>query len=69
MQFTHWRALSIQCGNKVLTIYPDGGFINGWNLSHVGNNKYYTIENTTTRDNIYITRIQDVKFDVNIENG
>lgn len=38
MQFTHWRALSIQCGNKVLTIYPDGGFINGWNLSHVGNN-------------------------------
>lgn len=64
---THWRVLSIQCGNKVLTIYPDGGFINGWNLSHVGNNKYYTIENTTTNDNIYITRIQDVKFDVNIK--
>ena len=30
---THWRELSIICGKKKLSIYPDGGFINEWNIS------------------------------------
>ena len=29
---THWRVLTLECGNKRLSIYPDGGFANGWSI-------------------------------------
>ena len=63
---THWRVLSISCGSKTLNIYPDGGFINGWIMGK--NTKYYDINNTTTEDNISLQRVEDIKFDVCLEN-
>lgn len=66
---THWRVLTIQCGSKEFCIYPDGGFANGWKISSRpgSNQRYYTNENTDTDDEITLNRIQDIKFDVTIE--
>lgn len=66
---THWRVLTIQCGDKKLCIYPDGGFLNGWKItSQAGaNRKFYTNDTTDTTDNITLVRTQDIKFDVTIE--
>lgn len=66
---THWRVLSIQCGNKRLEIYPDGGFANGWNLDNDKNvnHKSFTIDSTDTNDNIGLFRNRDIKFDVTVE--
>ena len=66
---THWRVLTITCGGKKLCIYPDGGFLNGWKItSQTGaTRKFYTNDTTDTNDNITLARIQDIKFDVIIE--
>jgi len=68
---THWRELTIQCGNKRLEIYPDGGFANGWNLDkdRSVNNKLFTIDNIDTNDHIGLFRNRDIKFDVTIEDA
>jgi len=68
---THWRVLTIQCGNKRLEIYPDGGFANGWNLDKDRNvnKKLFTIDNTDTNDHIGLFRSCDIKFDVTIEDA
>lgn len=62
---THWRVLTITCGNKKLSIYPDGGFLNGWKLGNT--TRFYTNGDTSTVDNIALTRTQDIKYDVAIE--
>lgn len=70
---THWRELSITCGNKKLTIYPDGGFANGWYLAEKSQRalderkNYYNQNDTTTEDNITIKLGEDIKFDVILE--
>lgn len=66
---THWRVLSIKCGEKELCIYPDGGFLNGWKITNQTgvNRKFYTNDTTDTSDNITLARTQDIKFDVTIE--
>ena len=66
---THWRVLSFECDGKKLSIYPDGGFANGWNIekNRTINRKFYQVDNTDTTDNIGIYRNQDIKFDVTIE--
>lgn len=67
---THWRVLTIECGGKKLNIYPDGGFINGWTIlskSKSLSSKFYTNANTDTSDIIDLRRVQDVKFDVDVE--
>lgn len=68
---THWRVLSIQCGNKCLEIYPDGGFANGWNLNkdRSVNPKLFTIDGTDTNDHIGLFRSRDIKFDVTVEDA
>ena len=68
----HWRVLNIDCGKKRLSIYPDGGFFNGWsfdlNSQHsTGCPKYYRKDNTDTNDDIPIQREEDIKYDVAIE--
>lgn len=65
----HWRVLSIECGGKCLSIYPDGGFVNGWNLLKDWNvnKKKFTLDNTDTRDVIVLQRNKEIKFDVTIE--
>lgn len=62
---THWRELTISCGNKKLSIYPDGGFLNGWKLGNT--TRFYTNADTSTADNIALSRTQDIKYDVAIE--
>lgn len=67
----HWRVLTIKCGDRTLNIYPDGGFMNGWNFKpehKVGvHYKYYEIGTTTTDDIIPLERVQDIKFDIEVE--
>ena len=71
----HWRVLTIKCGKRSLKIYPDGGFMNGWNFKpeHITGYyakkaaKFYTIENTDTDDIIPLERVQDIKFDIEVE--
>lgn len=69
---THWRVLSFTCGNKRLSIYPDGGFLNGWKYAKRDDNKgintkYFRRDNADTTDNIYLVRQEDIKFDITIE--
>jgi hypothetical protein len=66
---THWRVLSMECAGKRLSIYPDGGFVNGWNIlkDWTKNTKRFDHENTSVSDIIYLKRNQDIKYDVTIE--
>jgi len=61
---THWRVLSIKCGNKQLSIYPDGGFINEWSI---GYNKHLDVQTITYDTVINIFRNKEIKFDIIIE--
>lgn len=65
---THWRVLSITCGNKKLSIYPDGGFINEWNIARQPNGERFEVETITYDTKIYLYRNKDIKFDIAIEN-
>jgi len=66
---THWRVLSLECAGKKLSIYPDGGFMNGWMLYNApGEHRFYDISAITHDSEISIYRNQDIKFDVTIEN-
>lgn len=66
---THWRVLNIECGGKRLSIFPDGGFANGWDLLRDWNvnTKRFHIDDTDTRDVIVLKRRNDIKFDVAME--
>ena len=61
---THWRELAFSCGGKTLSIYPDGGFANGWSLSVIGNKKRYTPENTNITDEMPMRLKQDIRIEV-----
>ncbi len=66
-EFEHWRELRFACGGKTLSIYPDGGFANGWSLD---NGYYRTANKTFDHKNIryntpiHVKRDKDIKFDV-----
>ena len=62
---THWRELCITCGDKTLCIYPDGGFINEWFISH--NNEHFDANYITADESINIFRNKEIKFDIAIE--
>ena len=66
---THWRVLTLKCGNRRLSIYPDGGFANGWNILRdwTINTKHFSIDNTDSSDIITLKRSKDIKFDVTVE--
>jgi hypothetical protein len=66
---THWRVLSMECAGKRLSIYPDGGFVNGWNIlkDWTKNTKRFTLDNISANDVIYLKRCQSIKYDVTIE--
>ena len=66
---THWRVLSITCGNKKLSIYPDGGFINEWNIARQPNGERFEVATITYDTKIYLYRNKDIKFDIAIENS
>jgi DEAD/DEAH box helicase domain-containing protein len=60
---SHWRALTLTCAGKKLSIYPDGGFANGWKL---GKNNDRFNENTDTTAIINVNRIAEIKYDVDL---
>ena len=64
---SHWRALTISCGNKQLVIYPDGGFINGWSIGKQPNRRFYNAATITHDTYIYIHRCNEIKFDIILE--
>lgn len=65
---THWRVLSFECAGKKLSIYPDGGFMNGWMIYNApGVRRYYDVASITYKTEVDICRNQDIKFDVTIE--
>ena len=49
---THWRVLNLECNGKRLSIYPDGGLLNGWGFDKAHSNKYYDIDTTSHDDDI-----------------
>ncbi len=55
-----------------MSIYPDGGFLNGWvfkkNTENHVRSKFYTNDNTDTTDDITLRREHDIKYDITIEN-
>ena len=64
---THWRVLNLECSGKRLSIYPDGGLLNGWGLDYGNRKKYYDIDNTSYDDHIPMIRQQEIKYEVHIE--
>ena len=66
---THWRVLSLECAGKKLSIYPDGGFMNGWMIyNEPGEPRhFYGLDQITIDTKINLVRNQDIKFDVVIE--
>lgn len=64
---THWRVLNLECNGKRLSIYPDGGLLNGWGLDYDNRKKYYDIDNTSYDDHIPMIRQQEIKYEVHIE--
>ena len=65
---THWRALSLECAGQKLTIYPDGGFMNGWNIyNEPGKRVFYDVSTITYDTEVSLFRNQDLKFDVTLE--
>ena len=65
---THWRVLSFECAGKILSIYPDGGFINGWLIyNRPGRRHEYDMATIMHDTEVNICRNQDIKYDVTIE--
>jgi hypothetical protein len=64
---THWRVLTFEYNGKRLSIYPDGGLLNGWKLGKLGPGEYYDYYSTTTDDDIPLQRQKDIKYEVHIE--
>ncbi len=60
---THWRELSFRLGDTVLSIYPDGGFINGWKLK---DSRLLGFEDMKVSNPIGLIRKETIKFDVAI---
>lgn len=61
---THWRVLTFRLGNTSLSIYPDGGFINGWKP---GRDRFYTDADMDVTNPITLRRAEDIKFDITLE--
>lgn len=64
---THWRELSFECAGKKLSIYPDGGLLNGWTISR-RNTTRFTPDTVDESTEILLTRNQEIKIDVTLEN-
>lgn len=65
---THWRELTFECAGKRLSIYPDGGFMNGWSIYNApGQYRRYDILQITHDTIIDLYRNQEIKYDVTLE--
>ena len=66
---THWRVLTFTSGHKRLSIYPDGGFINEWNIGRQPHGERFEVTTITHDAKIYLYRNKEIKFDITIENN
>lgn len=66
-ELTHWRVLNFEYNGKRLSIYPDGGLLNGWKLGKLAPGERYDYYDTTTDNNLPLQRQSDIKFEVHIE--
>jgi hypothetical protein len=58
----------MECAGKRLSIYPDGGFMNGWFMYNTtANRQFYDFNNITYDAKVDLTRNQEIKYDVTIE--
>lgn len=64
---THWRELTVECGDKKLSIYPDGGFINGWSLDKDRTTHFIRKEEADTDEIVPLALSQAVKYDITVE--
>ena len=64
---THWRVLAFEYNGKRLSIYPDGGLLNGWALGRLSPGERYDYYDTTTDDDIPLQRQSNIKYEVHIE--
>ena len=67
-ELTHWRVLVLECGGKRLSIYPDGGFLNGWSFYKEPGvrTKFYDADSIEITDIIDFVRNADIKYDINM---
>ena len=63
----HWRVLNFECNRMRLSIYPDGGLLNGWGFDKASSTRYYDLETTSHDDDIPMIRQQKIKYEVHIE--
>lgn len=66
-EFEHWRELRFACGGKTLSVYPDGGFANGWSLdmdSYRADRTRFDHGSVRYDTAIRIRRDKEIKFDV-----
>ena len=66
-ELPHWRVLNLEFNGKRLSIYPDGGILNGWGLGKLQKGEYYSADMATCEDNIPLTRQKAIKYEVHIE--
>lgn len=65
---THWRVLSFECAGMRLSLYPDGGFMNGWMIyNNPDKRHFYNPTNISHTSDVELFRNQDIKYDVTIE--
>lgn len=66
---THWRVLQIKCGNKQLSIYPNGGFVNEWMFDkQVPCTKTFDRnDNLDIDDDMPLFRRKEIKYEVIID--
>ena len=66
---THWRVLIVKCGEKQISIYPNGGFINEWAYDKRTPAKAFDKnEDLKIDDQLPLFRRKEIKYEVIIDN-
>lgn len=58
----HWRELTLRYGEKTLTIYPDGGFMNGWRIGW--NPRFIGPDNISWDTEVNLVSGMEIKYDI-----
>ena len=62
----HWRVLTIECGKKMLNIYPHGGIINEWMVDREAEPRRYFSMDDTTEKPIPLVRENPIMYIVEV---
>lgn len=64
----HWRVLTLKCGKKQISIYPNGGFINEWMFdSRATADRYSDNSELNIEEPIPLFRKKEIKYEVIID--